>query len=157
MIREIKQKLDGTVHEFECSSLLLEPARAIIHHIWHRTTPYIDGPAYLPASEIHTKAFFWSERHYVLYRIASPSGTLYGYRIDAAEEIDITADTISWRDLILDFWISPQLEFHVLDEDELQEGIKNKLITPDQLQKVRAVENHLRDNFLNIIKEIESC
>jgi predicted RNA-binding protein associated with RNAse of E/G family len=156
IVKEIKTKLDGSIHPFECSPILIEKNRAIISHVWHRTTPYIDGPAYLPAAEIHTKAFFWKERDYVLYRLSSPSGLLYGYRIDAAEEIDITPTMINWRDLILDFWISPKLEFHVLDEDELQEGIKNNLITSTQLQKVRAVETYLRDNFSSLIKEIES-
>jgi predicted RNA-binding protein associated with RNAse of E/G family len=157
LIKEVKRKLDGSLLSFDCTPILIESNRAIISHIWHRTTRYIDGPAYLPAEEIHTKAFFWTERDYVLYKLSSPSGFLYGYRIDAAEGILITQGTISWQDLILDFWISPKFDFHVLDEDELQAGIKNKLITPEQVQRVRLTEAHLRDNFLGLIKEIESC
>lgn len=153
-IKETKQKIDGSVHNFECTLKSISPEHAIIKHIWHRQTPYVDGPAYLPAAEIHTTAFFWSSRNFVIYRMTTPKGDLLGTRIDAAENIIISNHEISWRDLVLDFWISPDSNFFVLDEDELTEAINKQLLTPDQIHKVEETRAYLEKHYLDILRDI---
>lgn len=154
---EIKHRLGKESIEFECEIEKVTGSQAILKHTWHRTTPYQDGPAYLPAETIITRAFFWSDRNYVVYKLSSPQGKLHGYRIDAAENILITPTKIEWRDLVLDFWISPKGDFSVLDEDELGEAIASKIINDDQIKIVRDTESLLKKSFKDLIHEIERC
>lgn len=154
IINEIKQKIDGSKHTFECTLASISPDHAVIRHIWHRQTPYVDGPAYLPAAEIHTTAFYWSYRNFVIYRMTTASGDLLGTRIDAAENITISNHEIFWQDLVLDFWISPDSTFSVLDEDELTEAISKQLLTSNQIRKVKETRTYLEKHYLDILKEI---
>jgi predicted RNA-binding protein associated with RNAse of E/G family len=156
-IIERKHRIGKEAQSFECDVEKLTQELAILKHTWHRTTPYMDGPAYLPAETIITRAFFWIDRSYVVYKLSSPAGKLYGDRIDSAEAISITENLIEWRDLVLDFWISPDGVFSVLDEDELQEAIQNKLITDSQVNTVRATESLLKQTFKKLILELEEC
>jgi predicted RNA-binding protein associated with RNAse of E/G family len=153
-IKETKQKIDGSLQTFECTIRSISPNHAVINHIWHRQTPYVDGPAYLPAAEIHTTAFYWASRDFVIYRMTTAAGNLLGTRIDAAENITISENEIFWRDLVLDFWISPESKFFVLDEQELAEAVSKKLLSPAQIEKIEATRNYLEQNFHNILLEI---
>jgi uncharacterized protein len=62
--------------------------------------------------------WYYSDRWYNIFEIASPDGTLKGWYCNAAAPATIEADDLYCRDLILDLWVTPDGQTTTLDEDE---------------------------------------
>lgn len=62
--------------------------------------------------------WFFSDRWYNIFEIASPDGTLKGWYCNVAAPAVIEADDLFCRDLILDLWVTPEGATSVLDEDD---------------------------------------
>ena len=62
--------------------------------------------------------WYYSDRWYNIFEIASPDGTLKGWYCNAAAPASIEADNLYCRDLILDLWVTPDGQTTTLDEDE---------------------------------------
>ena len=62
--------------------------------------------------------WYYSDRWYNIFEIASPDGTLKGWYCNAAAPASIEVDDLYCRDLILDLWVTPDGETTTLDEDE---------------------------------------
>lgn len=155
-VKEIKHRLDGSTKTFECEVIEGSDNKAILSYIWDRKTPYKDGPVFLPAGPIHTNAFYWRDRNYLVYKLSSQDGLLFGYRIDACENVSISKDKIEWLDLILDFWIDPSNKLYVLDKDELNIALRKKTISLNQYAKALLVENYLLGHYLELLSEINT-
>ncbi len=62
-ITEIKRHLDGRAERFVCDVVELVPGgRAALHYATRLESPLRDGPLCLPAGELHTRAYFWTDR-----------------------------------------------------------------------------------------------
>lgn len=66
---------------------------------------------------------------YVLWRMFAADGTLIGSLFHICAGTAIQEASVSYDDLILDIWITPQGEARVLDEDELAEAAAAGLVT----------------------------
>ena len=62
--------------------------------------------------------WYYSDRWYNIFEIASPDGTLKGWYCNAAAPASIEVDDLYCRDLILDLWVTPDGQTTTLDEDE---------------------------------------
>ncbi len=156
-ITEIKHHLDGRIEHFICEVVELESDRAILRYKGHRDHPLRDGPLYLPAGEIVTWAFYWEGRNYLIYKLISSAGLLYGHRFDICADVCITQETIHWRDLVLDLWVDPSEQIYVLDEEEVAEYKARGLFTKKQLGVIEETKRHLLENYREILAEIEGA
>lgn len=66
----------------------------------------------------HFTEWFFSDRWYNIFEIATPEGAFKGWYCNVAAPATIEADDIYCRDLILDLWVTPDGVSSVLDEDE---------------------------------------
>ena len=62
--------------------------------------------------------WYYSDRWYNIFEIASPDGTLKGWYCNAAAPATIEPDDLYCRDLILDLWVTPDGQTTTLDEAE---------------------------------------
>ena len=62
--------------------------------------------------------WYFSDRWYNIFEIASSDGTLKGWYCNVAAPADIEEYDLYCRDLLLDLWVTPDGVTHVLDEDE---------------------------------------
>jgi protein associated with RNAse G/E len=62
--------------------------------------------------------YYYANRWFNIFDIASPDGTRKGWYCNVAEPARIYDDHIEQIDLILDVWITPHGETLILDEDE---------------------------------------
>jgi predicted RNA-binding protein associated with RNAse of E/G family len=63
--------------------------------------------------------YFYTDRWYNIFEIHDAANdTLKGWYCNITYPATITAESVSWRDLALDVWISPAGEVRILDEDE---------------------------------------
>ncbi|MGE5333357.1 MAG: DUF402 domain-containing protein [Nitrososphaerota archaeon] len=66
----------------------------------------------------HFTEWYFSDRWYNIFEIASPDGTLKGWYCNVAAPAMIEANDLFCRDLILDLWVTPEGATSVLDEDD---------------------------------------
>jgi predicted RNA-binding protein associated with RNAse of E/G family len=115
-ITERKTRFDGTVQEFACHALVVEPGkRAIIRYEvdreWHVGDLVIPKGAY-------TVGHFWTDRPYNVYQWLNDGRTL-GYYFNVGQVDEISEALVAWRDLIIDVLVKPDGAIDILDEDEV--------------------------------------
>ena len=120
---ERKVRLDGTVAEFACEALRIELGRrAVLRYVSDREWRVGDPPIAVPAGTV-TIAHYWSDRPYNVYHWLSGPGTL-AYYVNVADRTDIRADSVSYRDLVVDVLLRPSGAIDVLDEEELPQDLE---------------------------------
>jgi len=115
-VTERKTRFDGSVLEFPCRGLLVEPGRhAVIRYDldrdWHVADLVFPKGGY-------TAGHFWIDRPYNVYHWLENGRTLAHYfNVGIVDEISETH--VAWRDLIIDVLVKPDGAMEVLDEDEV--------------------------------------
>jgi len=154
--KEIKKHIDGRIKIYECDIHSIIPGQsAHLKYVWQRTTTYTDGPVSLPASDIHTDAFYWTNNNYLIYRLYSQSSELYGHRFDVCENVQITDSEVKWDDLILDFWVDPNNNIYILDQEELEAFKLDNSVSNVQLEIIEGVKKDILNNYKEIIKNLK--
>ena len=116
-IIERKTRFDGSVQEFACRALLLEPAkRAVIRYDLDRDW-HVGGMVFPKGG--YTAGHFWIDRPYNVYHWLEPSGRTLAYYFNVGIVDEISEAQVAWRDLIVDVLIKPDGAIDILDEDEV--------------------------------------
>ena len=80
--------------------------------------------------------FLFQDQPFDVGRFYRPDGTWTGYYVDILEPVHWDdADPYSLRpivDLFLDIWIAPDGRYAILDEDEFQDAVAQKHLSPAQ-------------------------
>lgn len=80
----------------------------------------------------HFTEWFYSDRWYNIFEIASPEGALKGWYCNIAAPATIEDNDIFCRDLLLDLWVAPDGATLTLDEEEFAAEPALDDITRDQ-------------------------
>jgi len=122
VVIERKTKLDGTVVEFACTGLAIDPGRsAVLGYTLDRDRTIAGGIITVPAGAV-TLGHFWADRPYNVYHWLVDGRTL-AYYVNVSAAPRIAADTVEWLDLAVDILVRPDASFLVLDEDEIPPDI----------------------------------
>jgi predicted RNA-binding protein associated with RNAse of E/G family len=114
---ERKTRFDGTLQEFACHALLIEPGkRAIIRYDFERDWN-VNGIA-LPKGGA-TAGHFWIDRPYNVYHWLDAAGRTLGFYFNVGHTDEVGDAVVAWRDLIVDVVVTPDGKIDILDEDEL--------------------------------------
>ena len=150
-VREIKQRLDGSQQVFLCEGLLFTAEVAVLR--FEATAEWaLDPMTGLPHR--FTEGYFWSGRTFLLYKLIGDSDAVLGYRFDVCTDVTILGDTVRWTDLLLDFWVSPDLANGTFqDEDELAEALQRGALTPERQTMVERTRSVLTSGYRQIIAE----
>jgi len=146
-IREIKSRLVGESTVFNCHLLKVSPGSAVVHY--HIDRGRTVGDLVLP-DNADTLGYFWQDRPYNVYHFIDPSGQSLGWYCNISDQTRINANTICWRDLVVDVLLLPDGRTQVLDRDELP------LDLPAQL--VAYIDNavrHLLQDSTTLIETLE--
>jgi hypothetical protein len=130
---ETKRHLDGSVDSFACE-LVLRRAHVVVVRYRHGRGRTADGVA-IPRGSV-THGFFWRRRPYCLYRIAGPGGRPIADRYDVVEDVRLAEDGVSYRDLLLDLWVTADGTVRVEDEDEVAEQTRRGLLSRVQRERI---------------------
>ena len=115
---ERKRGLDGSVAEFACAGLAVDPGRsAVLGYTVDRDWAVAGGVITVPAGAV-TIGHFWADRPYNVYHWLVDGRTL-AYYVNASAGPTITAEAVDWLDLAVDILVRPDASFLVLDEDEV--------------------------------------
>ncbi|HUG55938.1 MAG TPA: DUF402 domain-containing protein [Candidatus Limnocylindrales bacterium] len=117
-IIERKTRLDGSVQDFACERLLLEPGRrAVLRYVLDRDWRLEDAGLVVPRGAV-TISHYWMDRPYNVYHWLAGGHTL-AYYCNVAEQTEISEDLVAYTDLVVDVLLRPSGETLVLDEEEL--------------------------------------
>lgn len=134
-IREIKHHLNGSQQVFFCD-LLYRGEGAMIVRFQTTEDPYA-------AVARTTEGYFWEGRNYLIYKMFNQFGDLVGHRADVCRDVRFGPDSVDWTDLLLDFFITPQGELRVLDQDEVKEAVARGALSPEDM----AILARIRELF----------
>jgi hypothetical protein len=146
-VLERKLRLDGSVQEWRCDLLALEPGRyAAVRYVLPEERALAGTDLVLPAGTV-TIGHYWADRPYTAYHWLTGELTLAVY-CSVAELLEVGAELIAYRDLAVDLLIRPTGSCEVLDEHELPAG------SPDAAAVARVLAG-LRADPSALLVEIE--
>lgn len=157
-ITEIKRNIGKPDQTFDCRLLHHGGDRLVISYITDRPYAIADIPI---APRTLTLAYYEENLPYIIWKMITPDGNLFGHYVHLCEQVRITADTVEYRDLLLDLWFSPDGAYRLLDEDELQDAHAKHLISDETVSHVHQTADDiirdfpgLRISFDKLLKEI---
>ncbi|HEV8469425.1 MAG TPA: DUF402 domain-containing protein [Candidatus Limnocylindria bacterium] len=117
-ITERKTRLDGTVVEYACDVLVVEPGRrAVVRYVTDRDR-HLEGTDLVLRAGTVTIGHFWTDRPYNVYHWLERGRTV-AYYVSIAADTTIESGAIAYTDLVVDVLVRPSGAIEVLDEEEL--------------------------------------
>jgi predicted RNA-binding protein associated with RNAse of E/G family len=115
---ERKRRLDGSVVEYECEPIVIDPGkRAVLRYVIDRTLQ-LEGSDLVLRPGMVTIGHFWVDRPYTVYHWLDAQRSL-AYYFSVATDVRIDENVVEYSDLVVDVLVKPSGESTVLDEDEL--------------------------------------
>src|SRR5438876_6114509 len=122
-ITERKTRLDGSVVEYACEALVVEPGRrAVVRYVTDQDRRIAGTDLVLRKGTV-TVGHFWTDRPYNVYHWLDGGRTVALY-VSIATDTTIEPAAIAYRDLVVDVIIRPSGAIEILDEDELPPSIE---------------------------------
>lgn len=147
-ITERKTRFDGTVQEFACHVLALDPGRrAVLRYDFDRAWQ-VHGIE-LPQGGM-TAGHFWVDRPYNVYHWLDAAGRTLGFYFNVGPTDTVSPELVAWRDLIIDVLVKPDGAIDILDEDELPPDLPSE----HRATIARALEQ-IVTNPKRLVREIE--
>lgn len=150
-IEEIKRHKNKPEQRYLCDLLLRDQDHIVL--AYHASTAgRIADIDIAPGST--TIAHYWHSGGYVLWRMFAADLTLVGTLFHICKNTAIGEHSVSYDDLILDIWITPDGIARVLDEDELADAIKAGLVTNDEQHWIEKQKQIILADYSDIIERI---
>ena len=103
-----------------------------------------------------TLAYYQEKLPYILWRMTGPEGQLLGHYIHLCDQVQITEDTVEYRDLMLDVWFFPDGTHRLLDVDELDEVVSNGVLDEATASVVRRNAASVIEGFSEIRNKLDA-
>lgn len=152
-ILETKESLDGRRETFACTALRIDRSLAVVRFD-HPAERRVAG-FFFPAGS-YTVGFFWARRTYNCYRFTGPDGVAIAYRFDVVDRVRIQPGHVSYRDLLLDLWVSPAGAITIEDEDDVATAATSGLLDPRQRATIERTRDLVVRWHARIIAQCES-
>ena len=147
-ITERKTRFDGSVQEFACQVLDLEPGkRGVLRYDFDRDWT-VNGIR-LPRGGM-TAGHFWIDRPYNVYHWLDPDGGTLGFYFNVGHTDTIEPDLLAWRDLIVDVVVRPDGDMDVLDEEELPPDL-----APEHRSTIARALEQIMTNPKRLVSDVE--
>lgn len=139
-VLEIKRFLRGGEETYRCLALEVSPRLAVLlfPHPGERRA----GGFLFPAGS-RTYGFSWARRHYLLYQLHGPDGSLIAHRFDVVDEVRLRPGCVEYLDLVLDIWVDPSGRAWTEDEHEVVELASQGLLSPQRLALIERTRRLL--------------
>jgi len=149
-IIERKIKLDGTAYEFDCALVHREPGLVVVRYVLEQGGAAFGAPLPIPPGAV-SDGYFWASRPYNVYRMRSAAGELVAHRFDAVTDVVLGRDAVTYRDLVLDWWVAPDDSLIEEDRDEFDQAVTSGAMTADDAARANAAERDVYSRYRHII------
>ena len=151
---ERKKKADGSWREYRCSLLHLEPGLVIVRFVMERGGSIPGTPIMVTPGSV-SDGYFWSRRPYNLYRMRRADGSIIAHRFDAVTDVVIGEAEVSYRDLVLDWWVLPDGLVLEEDRDEFDALRSAGGMTARDARRAEGAARQIWSRYRHIIDEAE--
>lgn len=148
---ERKEKADGSVREYRCTLAWQARGLAVVRFPMERGGSVFGTPVSIPPGSV-SFGFFWQGRPYNLYRMLDRNGQTLAHRFDAVANVRIGRDGVSYRDLVLDWWVLP--DDTVLEEDrsEFDQMVADGTLSPEDREQANEAARAVLSRYRHIIE-----
>ncbi len=154
-IVERKLKPDGSVREYPCDLLHLDSRLAVVQFVMTRGGAIFGTPIKIPPGST-SYGYFWANRPYNLYRMLRPGGTVIAHRFDALMDVQLGDNVISYRDLVLDWWVAPDGTLIEEDREELDSLVASGAVSARDAARANEAARQVFSRYRHIINEAEA-
>lgn len=116
---ERKRKPDGSERRYSTRLEFASPALVIVSYVMQRGGAVFGTPIDIPPGSV-SYGYFWRSRPYTVYRMREGDRVI-AHRFDAVTGVRIGRGEVSYRDLALDWWLTPEGRLIEEDRDEFEE------------------------------------
>jgi predicted RNA-binding protein associated with RNAse of E/G family len=130
-------------------------------HVTSENSVIFDGKTVL-ARGFPIIYFQFFDRWFTVVKIRNLQGEHTGYYCDIVLPPRLLGEWVEITDLFLDLWVSPDLQYTILDEDEFEEALQKGWITKRLCKKARTELHRLVQTVENgkfpptQVKELET-
>ncbi len=151
-IQEIKRTLDGRVQTFTTEGLVSTTRLAVVRFDFKADRRVQD---FLFPQGGFTLGFFWAYRNYLLYRFCKPDGSLIAHRFDIIRQATLKPGCLTYDDLAVDIWVTPDGLAIVEDEDEFAAFIVEGKVSTRDIANVERTKQLLLRAHNRIFREAD--
>jgi hypothetical protein len=155
LVVERKIKSDGTVREYACELVHLDPALEIVRFHMAKGGVIFGTPIEVPPGSV-SYGWFWARRPYNLYRMHTVDGRLIAHRFDAVADVLLSPAVIEYRDLVLDWWVAPDGTVIEEDRDEFDELLAAGQVSERDAAAAVEASRQVLSRYRHIIDEVEA-
>lgn len=116
---ERKLSVDGQVREYGCELAWLDSRAAVVRFALPAGSGGFGAGVPIPAGSV-SWGYFWARRPYNVYRFIAPGGEAVAHRFDAVTDVRPGREVIEYRDLVLDWWATPDGQLIEEDREEFE-------------------------------------
>lgn len=113
---ERKRKPDGSERRYRCALAHASPALVVLRFDMPEGGGAFATPVAIPPGTV-SHGYFWRARPYTVYRM-SAGGRIAAHRFDAVAGVRFREGEVAYRDLALDWWLTPAGE--LIEEDRAE-------------------------------------
>jgi len=151
-IIERKTKADGSTREYPCTLVSRQRGLVVVEFLMAKGGSIYGTPIEVPPGSV-SYGFFWRRRPYNLYRMRDPAGAIIAHRFDAVADVRFGDSFVSYRDLILDWWITPDDVLIEEDRDEYEAAIAAGAMSSADAEAANTAAQQIYSRYRHIIDE----
>jgi len=148
---EIKRHKNKPEQRFACELLHRESGYAVLRY--SSNEPGLIADIRIPSGST-TIAHYWHNRSYVAWRMYDSNAYLLGTLFHICSNVCIHDDHLSYDDLLLDIWITPDSNLRVLDENELKTCIDAGFVSDGEQKHIQKARHTILAHYNKIITEL---
>lgn len=152
-IIERKIKPGGEVREYPCSLLHMDGGLAVVRFVMARGGTITGLPIEVPPGSV-SDGYFWKRRPYNAYRMRRADGSLIAHRFDAVTAVHFAPEAVTYRDLALDWWVTPAGVIIEEDRDEMDALASGGALSAGDVRTATAAAQQILSRYRHIIEEL---
>lgn len=152
-IIERKIKPGGEVREYPCTLLHMDTSLAVVRFVMARGGVITGTPVEVPPGSV-SDGYFWKRRSFNAYRMRRADGSLIAHRFDAVADVRFSPEAVVYRDLALDWWVTPEGVIIEEDRDELDALVASGTLSPADVRAATNAAQQVLSRYRHIIDEL---
>ena len=143
------------MREYGCTLLHMSGGLAVVRFVMGRGGTITGLPIEVPPDSI-SDGYFWRRRPYNVYRMRRRDGSIIAHRFDAVTDVRFDDDAVTYRDLVLDWWVTADGAVIEEDRDELEQMEATGGMDARDVRIARAAARHVLSRYRHVIDEVEA-
>ncbi len=135
---ERKRKPDGGERRYPVRLEFASPALLVVSYEMRQGGAVFGTPIDIPPGSV-SYGYFWPSRPYAVYRMRQ-GGRVIAHRFDAVAAVRVREGEVSYRDLALDWWLTPAGELIEEDREEFEALREAGAFRPSDIAAVARAE-----------------